>query len=70
MTLEQMIATTAILLLVALGNMIALWILAVRKAYRLETLLEEILNAHGMTGFEIRAILDGDATLTIDGGTR
>ena len=70
MTPDATILTAAILLAWAVLMMIALWLLAVRKAYRLETLLEEILNAHGMTGFEIRAILDGDATLTIDGGTR
>jgi len=70
MSLDSMILTAAILLAWAVLMMIALWLLAVRKAYRLEELLTAILSAHGMTEFEIVAILDGDARLDIDGGQR
>jgi len=70
MGLDGEILTAGILLLFALLIMIALWILSVRKAYRLEWILEEILTRHGMTSAQIRAIIDGDATIEFDGGRR
>ena len=67
MSTYSMILTAAILLLWALLTMIALWLLAVRKAYRLEDLLEMILEGYGFSGREIRAIIDGDARLDVEG---
>lgn len=66
--------TVATIIVVGFGIVAALsfglFLVTVRKTNRLEMLLEDVLSESGMSPFEIRAILNGDAVVHIDRGGR
>jgi len=68
MSIDAMVTAAWLLTLFALLVVGGTWLQAARRAARLEELLVEILTRYGFEEYQIGAIVNGDAELTIDGG--